>query len=109
MVKLALRIYEDSLCRCGHSMLLTQASDAKIAYRAKTVTCQACAAGERGREKDPAPGDITYVEDLRGTDAMDLDADDIMWMPDDDDVVPVDARFEPSAGDANLGADVESI
>lgn len=103
MVKMALRIYEDSLCRCGHSMMLTQAADAKIAYRPETVTCQACAAGERGRDKDPGPGDITFVKDLRDTPgAMDPDADDIMWFPDDDSV-PMDVRY--SAEDDTGGLD----
>lgn len=94
MVKRALRIYEDSLCRCGHSAFLTQADDARMAYRAKTSTCFACAAGERGREKKPSPGQITYVEDLRDTPgAMDADAEDTMWMPDDDMDVPADLRY----------------
>lgn len=93
MVKLALRMYEDSVCRCGHSRFLTQRHDAAIAYRAVTETCVGCATGERERSTEKGAGKITYVQDLRDTPgAMDLDADDIMWMPDDDSV-PVDARY----------------
>lgn len=97
MVKLALQMYEDSLCRCGHSRLLTRLPDASIAYRAKTETCPACAAGERERNTEKGAGKSTYVEDLRDTPgAMDPDnADDIMWMPDDDDAVAVDAKYQP--------------
>lgn len=108
MVKIALRMYEDSLCRCGHSVLLTQAPDALLAYRAKTVTCPACASGERERKRADDPGQMVYVEDLRDTPgAMDPDADDVIWMPDPDDAVAWDAKF--SAGDADLGTDCEGI
>jgi hypothetical protein len=88
MVKAALRILDDSMCRCGHSMLLTQADDAALAYRAETITCPACAEAEKSRPKEPDAGQHTYVRDVRDTPgAMDPDtADDIMWFPDDDSV-----------------------
>lgn len=92
-VKLALRMHEDSLCRCGHSMRLTQAEDAPIAYRGSTLTCHACAAAEHARES--GAGKFTVVEDLRDTPgAMDLDADDIRWMPPEG--TPMDVRYQPS-------------
>lgn len=95
-VKLALRMYEDGLCRCGHSIRLTQADDAALAYRPKTITCRACLVAERERES--GPGKITYVEDLRDTPgAMDVDADDVMWFPDDDSV-PMDVRYTDAEG-----------
>jgi hypothetical protein len=89
MVKAALRILDDSMCRCGHSMLLTQADDAALAYRAETITCPACAEAEKSRPKEPDAGQHTYVRDVRDTPgAMDPDtADDIMWFPDDEDSV----------------------
>lgn len=105
MVKAALTIYEDSLCACGHSMALTQASDAIDAYKAETVTCPACAAREREREQDHGPGRITMVRDLRDTPAADLEDDyEVRWMPGPDDVVQL-----RSAGGSDLVADGEGV
>jgi hypothetical protein len=98
MVKHALRMYEDSLCRCGHSLKLTQKPDAHIAYRATTIDCPACAKGESERERERGPGKITYVEDLRDTpSAMEADADDIMWFPDEG-TAQLDARYTDAVG-----------
>lgn len=102
MVKAALRILEDSMCRCGHSMMLTQAPDARAAYRPETLTCPACEAAEGERKRETGAGKITYVKDMRDTPgAMGPDADDIMWFPDDDQVAALDgvryADTDPAA------------
>jgi hypothetical protein len=93
MVKVALRMFEDSLCRCGHSMFLTQAEDAGLAYRAKTIICPACAEAEKARTKDPEAGQHTYIEDVRDRpEEMDPEkADDIMWFPDDESMLSMRA------------------
>ena len=62
-VKLALRMYEDSLCACGHSALLAHGAEGVGEYDAKTVTCHACAAKERAK-KTETPGQKVYAEDL---------------------------------------------
>lgn len=101
MVKAALRIFEDSLCRCGHSMILARKGDADLAYRGATWTCPACAAAERARPKDPDAGQHVYVEDVRDTPgAMDPDADDVMWMP------PAGAELDDRVGSLSSSADV---
>lgn len=82
MVKLALRMHEDSLCgRCGHSTRLSQSGDAQIAYRGESATCYACIAANLAAES--GAGKTAYAVDLRDTPgAMDPDtADDIRWMP----------------------------
>jgi hypothetical protein len=65
-VKLALHMYEASLCSCGHSGLLSHGYEGAGEYEAKTVTCHACAAKERAKKTD-TPGLKTYAEDLHDT------------------------------------------
>ena len=86
MVKAALRMYEDSLCACGHSMMLTQADDARIAYQATTVTCPACELREKERETERGAGRITMVRDLRDTPGA-MEDDEVRWVPGPGDVV----------------------
>lgn len=99
-VKLALRMHEDSLCgRCGHSTRLSQSGDAQIAYRGESATCYACIAANLAAES--GAGKTAYAVDLRDTPgAMDPDtADDIRWMPSDE-----DARMMGLTGKASGGA-----
>lgn len=65
-MKLALRMYEDSLCSCGHSSFLAHGPEGHDEYEADSVKCHACAEGERARERDssPAPGTKMFVKDL---------------------------------------------
>ena len=86
MVKAALRMYEDSLCACGHSMMLTQAEDARVAYQVTTVTCPACELREKERENERGAGRITMVRDLRDTPGA-MDDGEVRWVPGPGDVV----------------------
>jgi hypothetical protein len=63
LVKLALRLYEQSLCQCGHSSFLAHGPEGVGEYEARTITCHACKAREREKPTD-APGVKVYTEDL---------------------------------------------
>lgn len=60
MVKLALRMLEDSLCGCGHSALLAHGDEGYGEYETATVTCHACKVAEREKgERQPGVKLIT--------------------------------------------------
>lgn len=65
-IKLALRIFEDSLCSCGHSSLLSHGREGVGEYEIQTVRCHACAEAEKAaeRDSDKVPGMKTFVRDL---------------------------------------------
>jgi hypothetical protein len=74
-VKLALHMYEASMCSCGHSGLLAHGHEGVGEYEAKTVTCHACAAKERAKKSD-TPGLKTYADDLHDNPAEPEPEDD---------------------------------
>lgn len=63
MVKRALRIYEDSLCSCGHSSLLSHGNEGVGEYEEDSVTCHACKAVESVKA-DGKPGQKRFTRDL---------------------------------------------
>lgn len=58
-----MKMYEDSLCRCGHSSLLAHGPAGIGEYDTMAVTCHACKAGAV-KDKDSGPGVLTMVRDL---------------------------------------------
>jgi hypothetical protein len=71
---LALHLYEQSLCSCGHSSLLAHGPEGVGEYEAHTVTCHSCKAREREKTTD-APGVKYYTVDLHD-EPRDDDPDD---------------------------------
>lgn len=65
LVKLALHLYERSLCSCGHSAFLAHGYEGVGEYDADTVNCHAC--GAIARVKLNGPGQKAYALDLHGT------------------------------------------
>lgn len=63
VVKRALRIYEDSLCSCGHSSLLSHGAEGVGEYEEGTITCHACKAMESVKG-DGKPGQKRFARDL---------------------------------------------
>jgi CDGSH-type Zn-finger protein len=66
MVKLALRKYEDSLCRCGHSSYLAHGDQGLGEYERTTFTCHACkeAASKSEDQEDDKPWRVAMIRDL---------------------------------------------
>jgi uncharacterized Zn finger protein len=61
-MKLALHLFEQSLCRCGHSSFLAHGREGVGEFDTQTVTCHAC--GETARQTDELkPGQIRYTVD----------------------------------------------
>lgn len=64
---LALEVYEDGLCSCGHPTILSHDDDNDGWYEAHKVQCQSCAEQERSTSstgKDPyipSPGEKVYT------------------------------------------------
>lgn len=63
LVKLALHMYEASLCVCGHSAFLAHGPEGAGEYETHAVTCHACKAREREKQSD-TPGLKFYTTDL---------------------------------------------
>ncbi|MDR4533209.1 hypothetical protein [Glutamicibacter sp. PS] len=67
LLSLALTVYEDGLCSCGHPVELAHHPDNDGWYEAHQKICHACAARERatkGTEKNPhraEPGERVYT------------------------------------------------
>jgi hypothetical protein len=75
LIKLALHIYEGSLCQCGHSSFLAHGYEGTGEYRGRTTTCHACAIKDRRKQTD-APGVKFYTQDLHDHPRDDDDLDD---------------------------------
>ena len=75
LVKLAFRLYEASLCSCGHSMFLAHGPEGVGEYEARTVTCHACKAKEREKRSEQ-PGLKLWAEDLHDESRDDDELDD---------------------------------
>jgi hypothetical protein len=64
---LALTIYEEGLCSCGHPLILSHDELSEGWYNVLKPTCQSCAAQERattgnkGNPYVPSPGEKVYT------------------------------------------------
>lgn len=64
---LALQVYEDGLCGCGHPTILAHGDENDGWFKAHKTQCQSCAAQERataGNKNEqyvPAPGEKVFT------------------------------------------------
>lgn len=74
MLTLALTLYEDGLCACGHPLVLAHHPDNDGWYDAHKLQCHSCAARERataGSGTDPyvpQPGEKVFTQYTRPAD-----------------------------------------
>lgn len=74
MLALALTIYEDGLCSCGHPLVLAHHPDNDGWYEAHKKQCHACAARERATQGSggdayvPTPGERVSTRYTRPAD-----------------------------------------
>jgi hypothetical protein len=67
MLMLALEVYEDGLCGCGHPLVVAHDPDNEGWYEVHKPQCQACASQERattgtgGNPYVPTPGEKVYT------------------------------------------------
>jgi hypothetical protein len=75
VVKLALHLYEQSICQCGHSSLLAHGPEGVGEYETRTVTCHSCKAKEREKRSED-PGVKLFTIDLHDDPRDDTEPDD---------------------------------
>jgi hypothetical protein len=67
-------MFEDSLCRCGHSAFIAHGENGVGEYDAKPTTCHACKEAERAsRDDDRSPGRVVSVRALHDDERRDDD------------------------------------